>query len=299
MDAQRAVAEALGAVDALDEAAGGALHIDGRTLALNAPDFMNEICGRPLSRQTVRGLMIAQAQLLSFCDLHDALLDGEREVSPTELIPPLRESLRQLCSFFPSRDPFWNDFGRLIHQQMESTRWELLGKGRIQQRYGPSLLRALGRKLSLWRWPAAAVARLASMGGKVAFLDDILERFYRALQLLDDVTDVETDRTSGQTNAVLAATAMASIRRMARQVSTPAAMVVVLGAARAELFQILQHAPPGGRFARVCDLLAVGCAGALDAVQKLTALRFAEDLCGRTVAALMVGQSAPRRRTAC
>ena len=147
---------------------------------------------------------VVQAHLLAWGVLRDGAIDGPRGRAETpDLLPLLFEAHAKLSDIFQARDPFWNDYRRLVRQQAESDRWEIAASTRAG--FGPLLIRRLGRKAALGRWPAAAVARRLGCPRLAAPIDLAFEDLLAALQLVDDVTDAEEDAAAGQVNAVLVA----------------------------------------------------------------------------------------------
>jgi hypothetical protein len=117
-------------------------------------------------------------------------------------------------------------------------------------------------------------------------LDRIFDRFYRVLQLCDDVTDVETDRAKGQINAVVAA--MAELpRRVSPELGVAIGTARVSAAARAELKKIRRELRgPAGRFALACEYLDDRCRKTEEGAQVLAGHLVAKDVCDRVVSAL-------------
>ena len=104
------------------------------------------------------------------------------------------------------------------------------------------------------------------------------------MQLLDDITDIEKDRQSGQVNAVLCAAAAAP-QDGRPQLAVAVGVAKVCAAARAELARIRQRVPAGG-FARVCADLDQSCSSAEEQAGKLAAYCVTASALDRVVAAL-------------
>ncbi|GAC1341349.1 MAG: hypothetical protein NVS2B9_09510 [Myxococcales bacterium] len=262
--------------------------LDGFVFALTVPRWAAELAGARLSEATLRRLQLLQAHLLVFFLVYDPLLDGDAraEANPAEMLPLLLALDRGLAAFFSPEDPFWVAYRALVQEQLESARWEIASRGRPSPRFGPALLRSLGRKLSLLRWPAFAVAGLAGRPELAAPLDRAFDRFYRVLQLLDDVTDVERDRAKGQVNAV--ASAMAELpRRVPFELGSAVGTARVCAAARAELAKIRRElAVPEGRFARVCAYLDERCRSTQLQASVVASHLVTKDVCDRIVSGL-------------
>jgi hypothetical protein len=137
-----------------------------------------------LSKQVVGDLQGIQERLLSFSEVYDPFLDRDvsRWTNPGELIALLTDVQLGLARYFEARHPFWRHYRALVDQQVESARWEMAGRGGSLPPFDVALVRALGRKLSLLRWPAWAVPWLAGKAAQAARLDRVFDRFFRVLQ---------------------------------------------------------------------------------------------------------------------
>ena len=261
---------------------------EGSAFARAVPRWANDLTGGELSDEIVSELERVQAQLLSFSAVYDRFLDRDasRWTNPGELIALLTEVQIGLASFFDARHPFWRDYRALVRQQVESARWEITGRGHRPPRFDAALVRALGRKLSLLRWPASAVPRLAGQPAEIARLDRLFDRFFRVLQLLDDMTDIDRDRQDGQINAVLcAATPLPGQERP--ELSVALGIARVCQVARADLGLILRRAR--GRceeLANVCVELDGSCRRAEEHAGRLAAYCLTASALDRVVAAL-------------
>jgi hypothetical protein len=267
---------------------GRARRLGGFTLALTVPHWANELTGAKLSGKVLRELQLLQARLLIFALVYDPILDGGARAgaNPGEMIPLLLEVHCGLSAIFAAGDAFWPDYRRLTRQQLESSRWEMAGRCRPAPRFDTGLIRSLGLKASLLRWPAFAVARLAGRPEMARPLDRIFDRFYRVLQLLDDVTDLETDRAKGQINAVLAAMA-ALPRRVSPDLAVAIGTARVCAAARAELRKIRRELRgPAGRFALACEYLDDCCRKSEQKASVLAGHLVAKDVCDHALSAL-------------
>jgi hypothetical protein len=262
--------------------------LGGFTLALTVPHWASELTGAKLSGKVLRELQLLQAHLLSFAVVYDKVLDGDAraQTNPGEMIPLLLELHCGLSKFFPAGDAFWLDYRRLVNEQLKSARWEIAGRGRPAPSFDADLVRWLGLKLALLRWPAFAIARLAGRPEMAKPLDRVFDRFYRVLQLCDDMTDVETDRAKGQINAVVAV--MAELRRRASpEMAAAIATARVCAAARAELKKIRRELPgPAGRFGLACQFLDDRCRKTEEGASLLASHLVARDICDRVVSAL-------------
>jgi hypothetical protein len=267
---------------------GRARRLGGFILALTVPHWANELTGAKLSGKVLRELQLLQAHLLLFALVYDPILDGNARArtNPGEMIPLLLEVHCGLSAFFAVGDAFWPDYRSLTRQQLESSRWEIAGRCRPAPRFDRDLIGSLGLKASLLRWPAFAVARLAGRPEMAKSLDRIFDRFYRVLQLLDDLTDVETDRAKGQINAVLAA--MGELpRSMSPELRAAIGTARVCAAARAELRKVKRELRgPAGRFALACEYLDDRCRESEQRASVLAGHLVAKDVCDRVVSAL-------------
>ncbi|HXN56583.1 MAG TPA: hypothetical protein VN874_09960 [Myxococcales bacterium] len=255
---------------------------------MTVPHWASELAGAKLSGKVLRELQLLQAHLLTFFLIYDPVLDGDARArtNPGEMLPLLLELHCGLSSFFDAGDAFWLDYRRLVRQQFESSRWEIAGRGRPAPRFDAALIRSLGLKLSLLRWPAYAVARIAGRPDMAALMDRIFDRFYRVLQLLDDVTDLETDRAKGQINAVVAAMA-ALPRRVSPDLAVAIGTARACAAARVELRKIRRELRgPAGRFALACEYLDDCCRKSEQKASVLAGHLVAKDVCDHAISAL-------------
>ena len=211
--------------------------LSARALVLLFPDWAAELVEARVPREELR---IIQARVLAAGLAHDDCLDAKGD--GLRSAPLLCEAQRRLSRLFEAAHPFWRQWDRLLREQTASARWELSARPR---RFDAALVRALGRKAALLRWPAHAVAHLSGRPGQARRLDQIFERFLCVLQLFDDLADVDEDARAGQINSALVA------RRAA---GTPLADVLVHATARDELVRLRRRAH--GSFAALCADLA-------------------------------------------
>lgn len=207
----------------------------GRALVLLFPDWAAEQAGARVPLQELRAI---QARVLAAVLVRDEWLDKGGDGS--RVAPLLTEAERRLARLFLEGHPFWRQWRRLLRAQAASARWERSARPR---RFDAGLVRALGGKAALLRWPAHAVAHLAGRPGQAGRLESMFSRFLGVLQLFDDLADVEEDERSGQINAAL----------VADRAGTPLAGLMVLAAAREELASLRREAR--GSFAAVCARL--------------------------------------------
>jgi hypothetical protein len=208
------------------------------------PRWAEQWCESRLSRPERRELEAVQAHLLAWGVLRDRAIDGAGAPAHSpDLLPLLFEAQARLGRLFGSRDLFWTDYRRLIRQQVESDTWE--SHVTIPVRFCPALVRRLGRKAALVRWPAAAVARRLGLPHLIKRIDRALDDLLAALQLIDDVADADEDAAAGQVNAVLVAGgASARMTGAALQARILRGMPAVFAAARVRLRRL--SCCPGG-----------------------------------------------------
>ena len=226
--------------------------------ALLVPRWLVEL-GEGLPRPVVRKLEAAQLLLLCSGLLHEALLDEPKGARFTawDAAPLFSRAQQELASLFPPDDLFWRGFSKLLREQAASARWELRMRGK-RLRFDARLLRALGSKAALLRWPAFAIPRLA--GGRPALqLDGMLQRLFVAHQLLDDLLDVDQDATRGQPNAVLAAQGAPAGDPFRRERQRARARRKVCAAARGQLRPLVRALPAGCGLSRHCGHLLRWC----------------------------------------
>jgi hypothetical protein len=236
----------------------GAGHRSAAAAALLVPRWLGELAGG-LPRPVLRELEAAQLLLLCGGLLHEALLDGPKQARFTAWDAATLHARAQerLASLFPPGDPFWRGFAKVLREQAASARWELRMRGR-RPRFGARLLRALGSKAALLRWPAFAVPRLC--GGRTADrCDRLLLRLFIAHQLLDDLLDVDQDAARGQPNAVLAALGMPAADPLDRERQRARARRQVCAAARGQLRALVRALPAGCGLSRHCGHLLRSC----------------------------------------
>jgi hypothetical protein len=167
--------------------------------------WAEESCGGRLSRAERGKMESVQAHLLAWGVLRDRIADGDTGVRDHEadLLPLFSAVHERLARLFAPRSRFWTQYRRLVRQQAIADRWERTPPTSV--RFGPELIRRLGRKTALGRWPAAAVAERLGRAEMARRIDRDLDEILAALQLFDDVADAEEDAKAGQINAVLSA----------------------------------------------------------------------------------------------
>ena len=175
------------------------------TAILQFPRWAEELCGRRLPRGEREALELAQAYLLVFILLRDPIADGEPGAGADvpDLLPLLFEAQVRLGAVFGPRDRFWSDFRRLVAEQVEADRWERAAEW--PRELDDALVRRLGLKAGLLRWPAAAVARRVGLPRAAPRIERAFADLLEVFQLVDDVADAAKDAAAGQVNAVLAA----------------------------------------------------------------------------------------------
>jgi hypothetical protein len=173
------------------------------------PRWAEEECGAVLPLRERRRLVGAQAHLLAAGLLRDRIADGENGAVDDlpDLLPLWLEAHSRLAGLFPQSDPFWVDFRRLVREQASADRWERTNNQ--GERFERSLLRRLGQKTAVLRWPAAAVARRLRRPRIAQTIERFFDDLLTAFQILDDVVDAREDAATGQINAVLVAAAAA------------------------------------------------------------------------------------------
>ena len=200
-------------------------------------------CGGRLPRAERAALESIQAHLLAWSVLRDRIADGGAGDERGEAAPLFATVRQRLQGLFPPRSRFWKSFRLIEREQSAADRWEQTGAGRV--RFDASLIRRLGRKSALGRWPAAAIAELLGRRRMTHRVDRDFDDLLAALQLFDDVADAEEDARSGQINAVLAAAPGLDLHaRIVRGIPP------VCAAARARLRRLASRAGGMGRFAR-------------------------------------------------
>ncbi|TMA21488.1 MAG: hypothetical protein E6J88_15690 [Deltaproteobacteria bacterium] len=186
-------------------------------------------CGGRLPRAERAALESIQAHLLAWSVLRDRIADGGAGDERGEAAPLFATVRQRLQGLFPPRSRFWKSFRLLEREQSAADGWEQTGAGPV--RFDASLIRRLGRKSALGRWPAAAVAELLGRPRMTRRVDRDFDDLLAALQLFDDVADAEEDARSGQTRIVRG-------------------IPLVCAAARARLRRLASRAGGMGRFAR-------------------------------------------------
>jgi hypothetical protein len=253
------------------------------TFALLTPLWLDEALGSRLPRATLRDLLEVQACVLAFAKVHDDLLDGAGGAGGlAAVLPLLFEAQRRLARLFAPRDPFWRDFRALVHAQVAADRWE--ERGRPARRLDSALLAALGDKAALLRWPASAVARLAGAPRRVPRLEWMLRRLYTALQLLDDLADVEEDARDGQANAVLAAGGGPGSDDLERDIAVLRGAPRVASRARREIEEVRAAVPEGSQFAAAASSIAGCCDRYRERAIAAARLRLAAAMCAALAA---------------
>ena len=178
------------------------------TTALAALLFVRwaeQICGGHLARADRKALESVQAHLLAYGLICDRIADGEPGARDESLdLLPLSFAMHdRLTRLFAPRAPFWKGYRRLFQEQVAANRWER-NRG-APQRFDAELIRRLGKKATLARWPATAVSERLGRCEMAPRIGRDFQELLLALQLVDDLVDAEEDWRSGQINAVLAA----------------------------------------------------------------------------------------------
>ena len=218
---------------------------------LHFPRWAEEWCGQRLTRAERTQLQAVQAHLLAWIVLRDGIADGDSGTlgNLPDLMPLLFEAQHRLGLLFGPGDPFWGDYRCLVRQQVGADRWERAPP--VHARFNHILVTRLGRKAALLRWPAGAVARRLCRPSSVKEIDSAFDDLLAALQLFDDILDVEEDAAAGQVNAVLVAGgAVGSIDPMRLQEHIEAGISPVYTAARSRLLRLTRCRGGIGAFSR-------------------------------------------------
>jgi len=178
------------------------------TTALAALLFVRwaeQMCGGRLARADRSALESVQAHLFAYGLICDRIADDEPGArdEALDLLPLSFAMHERLSRLFAPCAPFWAQYRRLFREQVAVNRWER-NRG-APQCFDPALIRRLGKKATLARWPAAAVAERIGRGEMAPRIERDFQKLLLALQLVDDLIDAEEDGRSGQINAVLAA----------------------------------------------------------------------------------------------
>jgi hypothetical protein len=259
-----------------------AAQLSGCVMTLGIAHWANELSGNKLPLRDCKALQLAQANTLSLIQANEAALDGgdATGLAGAQSLLTHFESLRALSAYFKPQHAFWNDYRRMIHEQVASGAWEVAGRKGPLPRFDARLIAALGRKASLLRWPASAVGHLAGGAGEAARLDKFFARFQSALQLFDDLSDFEDDHAVRQINAVLSA------GRVQGNDPLEVYPAAIRGALRVgdflgiELASLRNAAPHESGFAGLCALLETRVDPAVRNVRRKCGLRVFKETFG-------------------
>jgi hypothetical protein len=233
--------------------------LGGVTVSLALPRWASELVGG-IGDERCRELQAVQLLLLLAILIQDAVLDRD-DIGLTnawDSIPLFEEARSRLGRIFPVGDPFWGGYTRVLTQQIASARWELRWRGR-QPRFNIGLLRRLGRKAALMRWPAYAVASLKAKPALGPRLDRSFERLFTVLQVLDDFIDEHEDAEAGQINALVSATIKPPGQNPSGQARRARAAKAAATLARKEVEMLARVVPQSSSLASCCKELRGWC----------------------------------------
>ncbi len=254
--------------------------VSGCVLMLALPGWLNEWLGDPLPQSTVREMQLIQANLLVHLQFRDDAIDGQSRMGRDDPAVPLASGEEALARLFPPGDPFWDDYRRLCGEQEASAQRELQGRGAPVPPWDDALLRAIGGKGAMLRWPASALARLCGRPEAKESLDDLCVRLLRVALLFDDLADFEEDADRGRINAVLCAGGVAAGDPLQFHTSARRGAETVCATIRAELDALRQAARERTEFAVACEHLKEECAAALATFAGRCEVRMAAHLFG-------------------
>jgi hypothetical protein len=227
-------------------------------LSLSVPWWTSELVNSRLDPSLLLLLTRIQAQVTSYVKVADDLTDHYAELNPaasktlTRLLPLVFEIHIGLSKLFEVSSPFWNDFQRLLDEQRRALEWEISHRSGLPAELSQENLLMLGRKASLLRWPALAIPQLVGQADCRARVDGMFDQFFRIMQLLDDMVDVEDDMASRQPNAV----AMALGERYYSLPQIFSAIECVADIAKGECRQLRSSVDSGRTFfAKTCSYL--------------------------------------------
>jgi hypothetical protein len=246
-------------VRGLRRALEGSPSLTGATASLALPRWTSDLVGG-IDDECCRELQAIQLLLLIGVLIQDSVADGASlgMLTAWDSIPLFEQARARLGRVFPSHDLFWRGYTRLLRQQIASARWELRWRGR-QPPFGAALLRRLGRKASLMRWPAYAVASLKAKPALGPRLDRSFERLFAVLQVLDDFIDEHEDAEAGQINALVSATGKPPGESPSGQERRARAAKTVVRLARKEVEMLARLVPPSSSLTVCCKEMRGWC----------------------------------------
>lgn len=231
--------------------------LGGRGVALALVPLLAGLPGPWLAPRLRRRLLEAQAEVFNRLQALDDQQDGQAQAAGPLAGPPL-EALEPLRPLLPS--PFWRGARRLWAIQRRSAAWEQRWRSAPLRPFDRRLLRALGAKAALLRWPALALDALDCRGRRprlrAGIREALADRLLTAAVLLDDLGDFEADFAARQVNAVLCAGEVRTARPLAFHpgIAAGAARVCAAGIA---LLSPPQRAWPSTALAMLCARLQV------------------------------------------
>jgi len=227
-------------------------------LSLSVPWWTSELVNSRLDPSLLLLLTRIQAQMTCYVKVADDLTDHSAELNPaaaktlTRLLSLIFDIHIGLSKLFEVCSPFWSDFQRLRDEQSRALEWEISHRSGPPAELTQESLLMLGRKASLLRWPTVAIPQLVGQADCRAWVDGMFDQFFRIMQLLDDMLDVEEDIISGQPNAV----AMALGERYYGSPKIPSAIECVADIARGECRQLRSSVDSSRTFfAKTCAYL--------------------------------------------
>jgi len=237
----------------------GSPSLTGATASLALPRWASDLVGG-IGDERCRELQAIQLLLLMGGLIQDSVADGASLgfLTAWDSIPLFEKARARLGRIFPADDPFWRGYTRVLGQQIASARWELRWRGR-QPPFDAALLRRLGRKAALMRWPAYAVASLKHKPALGPRLDRLFERLFSVLQVLDDFTDEQEDAEAGRINALVSATGKSSSQQPSGQAKRARAAKAAARLARKEVQMLARLVPPSSSLAACCKELQGWC----------------------------------------
>jgi hypothetical protein len=237
----------------------GSPSLTGATASLALPRWASDLVGG-IGDERCRELQAIQLLLLMSGLIQDSVADGTSlgRLSGWDSIPLFEEARVRLGRIFPAGDPFWRGYTRVLRQQIASERWERRWRGR-QPPFDAGLVRRLGRKAALMRWPAYAVASLKHKPAVGPRLDRLFERLFSVLQVLDDFVDEREDAEAGRINALISATGKSSGQHPSGQAKRARAARVAARLARKEVEMLARLVPPSSALAACCKELRGWC----------------------------------------
>ena len=176
----------------------------GFGLCLSLVPALDALLGSPTSRARLRELIDLQGAVFAWLQQIDDVIDGQSQTgsTPAGTLAPIEARLARLL---PHGTPFWKAWKSLVAEQEESWLWEERHRKQPLVPFNRALLRRLGSKAALLRWPAFALVQLACEPGRARSLDAVAARLLTAAILFDDLTDLEEDFERRQVNALLCA----------------------------------------------------------------------------------------------